>query len=127
MRGVPVWATLLALEVEGAVDVAVVSAPALGAALVGDARRRRVRRRRAAARSPRIAALEDATVSATSARSLPAGWAELARRAWAARGWADFWQHCLVAEGAIELAVENGLKIWDYAAISLVVEEAGGR
>ena len=127
VRGVPVWATLLALEVEGAVQVAVVSAPALGAAVVGDARRRLVRATAGGCRVSRIASLEAATVSATSQRNLPAGWAELARRAWAVRGWADFWQHCLVAEGAVELAVENGLKIWDYAAISLVVEEAGGR
>ena len=126
VRGVPVWATLLALEVEGSIDVAVVSAPALerrwwatrGGGAFGDGTRLAV---------SRIATLENATVSCTSARSLPAGWTELARRAWAARGWADFWQHCLVAEGAIELAVENGLKIWDYSAISLVVEEAGGR
>lgn len=126
VRGVPVWATLLALEVEGRVVVAVVSAPALdrrwwatrGGGAFGDGTRLAV---------SRIAALEDATVSCTSARGLPAAWSELARRAWAARGWADFWQHCLVAEGAIELAVENGLKIWDYSAISLVVEEAGGR
>jgi histidinol-phosphatase len=66
-------------------------------------------------------------VSSTSARGLPAGWAVLAERAWAERGWADFWQHCLLAEGAIDVAVENGLKLWDYAAISLIVEEAGGR
>ena len=126
VRGVPVWATLLALEVEGSVEVAVVSAPALarrwwatrGGGAFGDGVRLSV---------SRISSLEGATVSATSQRNLPAGWAELARRAWAVRGWADFWQHCLVAEGAIELAVENGLKIWDYAAISLVVEEAGGR
>ncbi len=131
VRGVPVWATLLALEVEGSIDVAVVSAPALerrwwatrgggafSAGAFGGGTRLAV---------SRIDNLANATVSCTSARSLPAGWTELAQRAWAARGWADFWQHCLVAEGAIELAVENGLKIWDYSAISLVVEEAGGR
>jgi histidinol-phosphatase len=126
VRGVPVWATLLALEVGGSVDVAVVSAPALGrrwwatrgGGAFGDGMRLSV---------SRVAAIEDATVSCTSERSLPPGWSRLARRAWAARGWADFWQHCLVAEGAIEVAVENGLQIWDYSAVSLLVEEAGGR
>jgi histidinol-phosphatase len=131
VRGVPVWATLLALEVEGSIAVAVVSAPALGrrwwatrgggafsGSGFGDGVRLSV---------SRVSSLEAATVSSTSQRNLPPGWSVLAERAWAARGWADFWQHCLVAEGAIELAVENGLKIWDYSAISLVVEEAGGR
>ena len=66
-------------------------------------------------------------MSTTSRRDLPAGWAELARRAWTARGSGDFWQHCLVAEGALDLASDDGLKLWDYAAVALVVEEAGGR
>jgi histidinol-phosphatase len=123
---VPVWATLLALEVEGSIAVAVVSAPALGrrwwatrgGGAFGDGVRLSV---------SRVSSLAAATVSSTSQRNLPPGWSVLAERAWAARGWADFWQHCLVAEGAVELAVENGLQIWDYSAISLVVEEAGGR
>ena len=127
MRGVPVWATLLALEVEGSVEVAVVSAPALGrrwwatrgAGAFGGAGERLA--------VSKVARLEHAMVSSTSARGLPPGWAVLAERAWAERGWADFWQHCLVAEGAIDAAVENGLKLWDYAAVALVVEEAGGR
>ena len=103
------------------------SRPRRWPALVGDARRRRIRRRRAAvglARSRR--SRPQRSPRRRSATCRRAGRSSL-DRAWAVRGWADFWQHCLVAEGAIELAVENGLKIWDYAAISLVVEEAGGR
>jgi histidinol-phosphatase len=126
VRGVPVWSTLLALEVEGSIAVSVVSAPALGrrwwATRGGGSFADGVR-----LSVSRVSSLEAATVSSTSQRNLPPGWSVLAERAWAARGWADFWQHCLVAEGAIELAVENGLQIWDYSAISLVVEEAGGR
>jgi histidinol-phosphatase len=126
VRGVPVWATLLALEVDGAFAVAVVSAPALGrrwwatrgGGAFADGRRLEV---------SGVAALEAATISTTSSRGFPSGWAALQQRAWATRGWGDFWQHCLVAEGAIELAVEKGLQLWDYAAISLIVEEAGGR
>lgn len=126
VRGVPVWATLLALEVEGSFEVAVVSAPALGrrwwatrgGGAFADGRRLQV---------SGVGSLEAATISTTSSRGFPPGWATLQQRAWATRGWGDFWQHCLVAEGAIELAVEKGLQLWDYAAISLLVEEAGGR
>jgi histidinol-phosphatase len=58
---------------------------------------------------------------------MPAGWQELARRAWTAQGPGDFWQHCLVAEGARDIATDAVLSLWDYAAIRLIVEEAGGR
>ena len=58
---------------------------------------------------------------------MPAGWAALAARAWTSRGLGDFWQHCLVAEGAIDIAADVGLQLWDYAAVQIIVEEAGGR
>ena len=51
----------------------------------------------------------------------------LADRAWAVRGWADFWQHCLVAEGAIDAGCDSAVNLWDFAATKLIVEEAGGR
>jgi histidinol-phosphatase len=126
VRGVPVWATLLALERAGRVDVALVSAPALG--------RRWWAARGAGAwasgepcRVSGVTRLEDATVSTTSEVHMPAGWPALARRAWTARGFGDFWQHCLVAEGALEVATDEELDLWDYAAVRLLVEEAGGR
>ena len=46
---------------------------------------------------------------------------------WHARGLGDFWQHVLVAEGALDAAVDARLALWDYAAVAIVVEEAGGR
>ena len=53
---------------------------------------------------------------------------DLARRAWHARGFGDFWGHMLVAEGAVDANVDApGVKIWDLAAVQVVVEEAGGR
>jgi histidinol-phosphatase len=126
VRGIPVWGTLLALERAGRTDVAVVSAPALG--------RRWWATRGAGAwangepcRVSGVARLEDATVSTTSEAHMPAGWPALARRAWTARGFGDFWQHCLVAEGALEVATDEQLELWDYAAVRLLVEEAGGR
>jgi histidinol-phosphatase len=127
VRGIPVWATLIALERDGVVEVGVASAPALGrrwwaargeGAYAGDGERIHV---------SAIARIEDAAVSATSLGPLPAGWARLAGMAWNGRGFGDFWQHCLVAEGVVDVSIDADLQLWDYAAIQLIVEEAGGR
>jgi histidinol-phosphatase len=58
---------------------------------------------------------------------MPASWSTLRDRAWTARAFGDFWQHCLVAEGAVDVATDEFLYLWDYAAVQLLVEEAGGR
>jgi histidinol-phosphatase len=124
-RGLPVWATLIALERDGAVAVGVVSAPALGhrwwaehgggAFLDGSP-----------IRVSRVPRLEDAYVSTTSLRELPR-FADLARRVSVARTYTDFWQYVLVAEGRIEAGSDTMLNPWDIAAPRLIVEEAGGR
>lgn len=126
VRGVPVWATLLALSRDGEVVLSLVSAPALGhrwwavrgggAFLDG-----------APIRASAVASIEDASVSTTSARRMPAGWMEIVQRAWSNRGLGDFWQHCLVAEGAVDVACDSIMNVWDYAPVQLLVEEAGGR
>ena len=126
VRGAPVWATLLALERDGAVCVGVVSAPALGR------RWWAVRGGGAWADGSRcavsaVARLEDAVVSTTSARDMPEGWRDVSGRAWADRSFSDFWQYCLVAEGSVDVAADEILQLWDYAAIQLIVAEAGGR
>ena len=126
VRGVPVWATLLALEREGVVTLAFVSAPALGRrwwarrgeGAFADGRRCRV---------SGIARLEDAVVSTTSQRRMPDGWRTIVERSWSNRGLGDFWQYCLLAEGAVDVACDSVVKVWDYAGVQLVVEEAGGR
>lgn len=127
VRGIPVWATLLALEREGRVELGLVSAPALG-------RRWWCERGRGAfANGERcqvsaIAQIEDATVSTTSARRMPEGWRTIVQRAWSNRGLGDFWQHCLVAEGAVDVGTDGPyMQVWDYSAVALLVEEAGGR
>jgi histidinol-phosphatase len=51
----------------------------------------------------------------------------LARRCWRTRGLGDFWSHVLVAEGAVDIAVEPEISLWDVAAVQVIVEEAGGR
>ena len=121
-RGVPVWATLIALEVDGRVELGVVSAPALhrrwwaargsGAYAGGD------RVHVSAVRRP-----EDAVLSFALEQSLPS----LAARAWHARGYGDFWSHMLVAEGSVDGAIDAiGVSVWDLAAVQVIVEEAGG-
>jgi histidinol-phosphatase len=123
-RGVPVWATLIALERAGRIEAAVVSAPALG--------RRWWAARGEGAFGPggerlRVSAverLEDASVTVALEQPVP----EAFRAAWHLRGFGDFWAHMLVAEGAVDVAVDAvGVRIWDLAAPLLVVEEAGGR
>jgi histidinol-phosphatase len=134
VRGVPVWATLIALADGDRVVVGVVSAPALGrrwwaatgegawagGELVPEPRRIRV---------SRIGRLADASLSFSDAT----GWADggngldaLQRAVWRTRAYGDFWSHLLVAEGAVDVAAEPELAIWDVAALVAVVEEAGG-
>ena len=55
------------------------------------------------------------------------GYAELLDQAWRTRGYGDFWSHLLVAEGAVDIALEAELALWDVAALIPVVQEAGGR
>ena len=122
-RGIPVWATLIALEEAGAIVLGVVSAPALhrrwhaergGGAWVNDDR----------IRVSAVRQIEDAVLSFALEQPIPA----LAGYAWHARGYGDFWAHMLVAEGAVDGAFDAiGVKVWDLAAIQPIVEEAGGR
>jgi histidinol-phosphatase len=74
-----------------------------------------------------VARLEDAAVSTTSQRGMPDGWRTIVERSWSNRGLGDFWQYCLVAEGAVDVACDRVVRVWDYAGVQLVVEEAGGR
>jgi histidinol-phosphatase len=121
-RGSPVWATLIALERDGQMVCGVASAPALGhrwwASRGGGAWRDGDR-----IEVSSIASLAAAAVACTHARDL----ARLEPLVWHARGLGDFWQHMLVAEGSLDSAVDARLELWDFAAVALIVEEAGGR
>jgi histidinol-phosphatase len=121
-RGIPVWATLIAVERDSAVVCGVASAPALGhrwwAALGAGAFRDGEQ-----LHVSKIARLDEATVSCAYARDL-ARFEDVVRHA---RGFGDFWQHMLVAEGAVEIAVDAALARWDVAALEPIVTEAGGR
>lgn len=126
VRGVPVWATLLALQRGEEVVLSLVSAPALGRrwwAVRGEGAFANGEPCRVSA----VARLEDCSVSTTSARGMPAGWRTIVERAWSNRGLGDFWQHCLVAEGSLDVACDPVMKLWDFAPVQLIVEEAGGR
>ena len=131
IRGIPIFGSLLAIEETGRVTAGLVSAPALGqrwhaarglGAYCGS-RRLRV--------SP-IRALEQAQIfhgdlSGAAEKPLPPGAMTLFRRVHRTRGFGDFYQHLLVAEGAGEFAIDPEVKPWDIAALQVIVEEAGGR
>ncbi len=136
VRGVPVWATLIALMVEDQVVVGVVSAPALHrrwwAMKGGGAYTGRSFLKAAPCHVSDVSRLEDASLSYSSLD----GWDErggledftaLARRCWRTRAYGDFWSYMLVAEGAVDLAAEPDLELYDMAALDVVVREAGGR
>ena len=151
MRGVPTWATLIALvQVDQSgveeVIVGIASAPALA-------------RRWSAAKGhgafvrfnsgsidelsdefdessnekkisvSKVAALTDASISYSDF----IGWEDrlepfqkMLANAWRTRGIGDFWSHMLVAEGAVDVAIEPSLALWDMAALDIIVREAGG-
>jgi histidinol-phosphatase len=122
VRGIPLFATLIALEGR----VAVVSAPALGRrwwAVAGEGAFADGERIQVSA----IARIEDAVLTFTSLSGHDDGFFRLAERAWAARGYGDFWQYMLLAEGSVDVCVEAEANLWDLAAPKLIVEEAGGR
>ncbi len=122
-RGIPVWATLIALETDGVVALGVVSAPALG--------RRWWAERGSGAfasgervRVSSVSRIEDAVLSFAIEDGVPA----IARRAWHTRGFGDFWPYMLIAEGGVDGAVDAvGVNEWALAAMQVIVEEAGGR
>ncbi|MBI1352047.1 MAG: histidinol-phosphatase [Actinomycetales bacterium] len=136
VRGVPVWATLIALLEDEVVTVGVVSAPALSRrwwAARGDGAYRV---------APGVSTPQRMSVSgvrdladASFSFSDPVGWdrrtstglAALLDTTWRQRAYGDFWSHMLVAEGVVDIAAEPELETYDMAALVPIVEEAGGR
>ncbi len=136
VRGVPVWGTLIALLEDGVPTVGVVSAPALqrrwwaahgqGAfASVDGAQPRRLS----------VSAVADLGSASLSFSSL-SGWAERGSRdafieltdaVWRVRAYGDFLSYCLLAEGAVDIAVEPEVSVWDLAPLDILVREAGGQ
>jgi histidinol-phosphatase len=131
VRGIPLWATLIALERDGVLAAAVASAPALGTrwwAARGDGAFANGRPIRVSS----VGVLEQASFSHAGSGSFDhhghgAALRDLCGRAWMERAYGDFWQHMLVAEGRLDFAVEAFVNLWDLAPVQLIVEEAGGR
>ncbi|MCG6568320.1 inositol monophosphatase family protein [Tessaracoccus sp. ZS01] len=136
LRGVPVWATLIALEVEGHIVASVVSAPALGrrwwATLGGGAY---TGRSILNATELRVSKVEDIADSSLSYSDIAEwvdsgkgqGFIDLMRESWRTRAYGDFWSYMLVAEGCVDVAAEPDLELYDMAALDIIVREAGGR
>jgi histidinol-phosphatase len=153
MRGIPVFATLLGLEVDGEMVVGAVSAPALGArwyawqgggawALHANAAATSEAARSDAATSAAtppqrmqvssVARLEDAQLLYSSPTDLAAsglvpGLQATLGRVWRERGFGDFWGYTLVAAGAAEGMIEAGMNSWDLAPMEVLLAEAGGQ
>jgi histidinol-phosphatase len=136
VRGVPVWATLIALMVDEDVVAGVVSAPSLNrrwwASKSGGAWTGRSLLAAQPCRVSDVSSLGEASLSYSSY----GGWEDigrgddfmtLLRRCWRSRAYGDFWSYMLVAEGAVDIALEPELALHDMAALSVIVEEAGGR
>lgn len=136
VRGVPVWATLLALQVDGRVEVGVVSAPALGrrwwaargsGAYAGSALAGATRLQVSGVDSLADAHLSYSSLTGWEEQGRLPGLLTLSRQVWRTRAFGDFWSHVLVAEGAVDASCEPEVSLWDLAALQVVVEEAGGR
>jgi histidinol-phosphatase len=133
MRGVPTWATLIALvEVDASgqeeVIVGIASAPAL-ARRWGAAKGLGATVNEKKISVSKVASLTDASISYSDF----VGWGDrlepfqkMLASAWRTRGIGDFWSHMLVAEGAVDVAIEPSLALWDMAALDIIVREAGG-
>ena len=135
VRGVPVWATLIGLVEDNEVVLGVVSAPALGrrwwATLGSGAWTGRALSSARQLHVSNVSHLQDASLSYSSLD----GWAEsgrlraflnLAQRCWRTRAYGDFWSYMLLAEGAVDMACEPELELYDMAALVPIVTEAGG-
>lgn len=134
VRGVPVWATLIALTVDSVPVVGVASSPALGrrwwaarglgAWTTGPEYPEPIRLRVSA-----VSNLADASFSFSDSRGWTKRGANLAAldaATWRSRAYGDFWSHMLVAEGSVDIAAEPELAPWDIAALVPIVTEAGG-
>ncbi len=136
LRGVPIWASLIALRVDGVITTSVVSAPALGRRwwaqrgngaftmdISGTVRTLQV---------SKISELEDSSISYNNMQLWDQAGKlnqliELSRKVWRTRAYGDFYSYMLLAEGTIDLVAEHDLKIYDIAALVPIVEEAGGK
>jgi histidinol-phosphatase len=136
LKGIPMWATLIALAVDGVPVVGVVSQPSIGRrwwAAEGHGAWTNVPGG-AAPRAIHVSDVDDLATSSVSFQSIHQ-WDEagqldalirLSRTVWRDRGYGDAWPYMLLAEGRLELVAEFGVKEYDIAAHAAIVREAGG-
>ena len=136
LRGVPVWATLIALLHDGVPVVGLVSAPALGrrwwaargtGAWTGRSLSSATRIRVSGVRDLADASFSYSSLTGWDERGALPGLLELSGTVWRTRAYGDFWSYMLVAEGAVDAAAEPELALHDMAALVPIVTEAGGR
>lgn len=135
VRGVPVWASLISLLVDGVPVVGVVSAPALnrrwwacagfGAWTSHDGSEPRLITV-SDVRSLGSASLSFSSLSGWNDRNIRNRFVDLTDEVWRVRAYGDFFSYCLLAEGALEIALEPEVSLWDLAALDVLVREAGG-
>lgn len=133
VRGVPVWCTLIALVEDGVPVVGVVSAPALGRRWWAGADRGAHTSFGGTARRIQVSGVSDLAAASLSYSDLTTGWDDrresflkLTDTVWRVRAYGDFWSYCLVAEGAVDIACEPEVKVWDIAPLDILIREAGG-
>lgn len=135
VRGVPVWASLIALLEDGVPTVGVVSAPALNRRWwAGHGLGAHASSGGSAPRRLSVSAVGDLGSASLSYSDLTTGWepgtrerfVDLTDAVWRTRAYGDFYSYCLVAEGAVDIAVEPEVKLWDIAPLDVLVREAGG-
>lgn len=136
VRGVPVWATLIALLHDGVPVVGVVSAPAIGrrwwaaqgtGAWTGRSLAHATRLHVSGVKDLADASLSYSSLTGWDERGRLPAFLELATSVWRTRAYGDFWSYMLVAEGAVDVAAEPELALHDMAALVPIVVEAGGR
>jgi histidinol-phosphatase len=136
VRGVPVWATLIALMDGDAVVAGVVSAPALhrrwwaahgSGAYTGSSLSSATRLVVSGVRDLGSASLSFSSLSGWAARDRETAFLTLTRSVWRVRAYGDFWSYMLVAEGAVDVAAEPEVALHDLAALTVIVTESGGR
>ena len=139
IRGVPIWATLIALRQNSEITCTVVSAPAInrrwyaskgeGAYVLENILGKEEKRK---LKVSAVSKISDASFAFAEVikkdhwEDYYDKFLKLTNDVWRSRGFGDFWGHMLVAEGAVDIAIEPKLALWDMAALYLIVKEAGG-
>ncbi|MFP3998249.1 MAG: inositol monophosphatase family protein [Desulfobacterales bacterium] len=130
IRGVPLYAVLMGLEIDGKIEVGVVYFPALNemvTAAVGQGCWLNGRRVRVSS----VSGLESAVAAFTDAGSFEAfgrqqAWERIKKAVWVRAGWGDAYGHCLVATGRAEIMLDPVVNVWDCGPFPPILSEAGG-